>query len=102
MKPLYRSLLWTGFVAAGLAGGGAPASVQLESITHTVCGAGNVCNEVPVVLTNVSGQIQIHLNIDPGSKNVSTVQALIGDNVVAAQGFASSVAQASVAKASVA
>jgi hypothetical protein len=76
-----------------IVGAGTPANIQLQSVTFT-----NAGNEVPVVLTNVFGQIQIHLNVDPGTRNVSRVEALIGpvgqEIVVNSQGFSSAVAEA--------
>jgi hypothetical protein len=77
-----------------IVGAGTPANIQLQSVTFT----NTFGNEVPVVLTNVFGQIQIHLNVDPGTRNVSRVEALIGpvgqEVVVNSQGFSSAVAEA--------
>ncbi|MGE3617024.1 MAG: Ig-like domain-containing protein [Gemmatimonadales bacterium] len=63
-----------------------PATVQIQSVTFTN-GAGN---QVPVVLTNVFGQIEIGLNVEPGARNITRVDALIGGQVVATQTFSSS------------
>jgi hypothetical protein len=60
-----------------------PATVTIQSITF---GSLNT----PVVLTNVAGQIEISLNVDPGAApNISKVQAVIGNDVVAEQIFGS-------------
>jgi hypothetical protein len=58
-----------------------PASVTIEKITQ-----GGLSN--PVQLNNVSGQIEISLNVDPGAAaNISKVQAVMGGVVVAEQVF---------------
>lgn len=62
-----------------------PATVQIQSVTFTN-GAGQ---QIPVVLTSVAGQIEIALNIEPGSRNITRVDALIGGQVVATQTFTS-------------
>ncbi|MBX3146013.1 MAG: Ig-like domain-containing protein [Gemmatimonadales bacterium] len=62
-----------------------PASVQIQSVTATVGGIPNV----PVVLTNVFGQIEIALNVEPGARQITRVDALIGGRVVATQNFTS-------------
>lgn len=62
-----------------------PATVQIQSVTFTN-GAGN---QVPVVLTAVGGQIEIGLNVEPGDRNITRVDALIGGQVVATQTFTS-------------
>ena len=60
-----------------------PAQVFIASVTNTVGGV-----EVPVVLTNVGGQIQINTQINTGAQQISRVDALIGGVVVASQSFA--------------
>jgi len=64
----------------------APATVQIRSVTFVPSGGGG---SIPVVLTNVFGQIEIELNIEPGSRNLTRVDALIGGLVVASQAFTS-------------
>ncbi|MGE0554253.1 MAG: Ig-like domain-containing protein [Gemmatimonadales bacterium] len=67
-----------------------PATVEIQSVTFTN-GAGN---EVPVVLTNVFGQIQIQINVDNGDRQLDRIDALIGGVVVASQSFAQAAPQA--------
>ena len=67
-----------------------PATVQIQSVTFNSGG-----NVVPVNLVNVFGQIEIALNIETGSRNITRVDALIGGQVVASQTFASGSAAAS-------
>ncbi|MHB1329684.1 MAG: Ig-like domain-containing protein, partial [Gemmatimonadales bacterium] len=62
-----------------------PASVQIQSVTATIGGVPNV----PVVLTNVFGQIEVALNVEPGDRAITRVDALIGGRVVATQSFTS-------------
>ncbi|NNM07053.1 MAG: hypothetical protein HKO65_18315 [Gemmatimonadetes bacterium] len=57
-----------------------PAKLSIQSITT---GAG-----VPVVLTNVAGQIEITLNVTRGDRDLDHVDVLIDDVVVASQTFA--------------
>jgi hypothetical protein len=60
-----------------------PATVTIQSITFGTL-------NTPVILTNVFGQIEISLNVDPGAApNISKVQAVIGNDVVAEQIFGS-------------
>jgi len=66
-----------------------PASVQVQSVTFNSGG-----NVVPVNLVNVFGQIEISLNVEPGSRNITRVDALIGGQVVATQTFSSAAAEA--------
>ena len=61
-----------------------PASVQIQAVTFN-----NGTNNVPVNLVNVFGQIEISLNVDPGARNITRVDALIGGQVVASQSFTS-------------
>jgi hypothetical protein len=60
-----------------------PATVSIQSVTRSTG-----TSVVPVVLTNVFGQIEITLNVDNGSKTLTRVDALIGGTVVASQSFA--------------
>lgn len=62
-----------------------PATVSIQSVTFT----NSAGNQVPVVLTNVFGQIEIALNVDNGSKTLTRVDAVIGGQVVASQTFSS-------------
>lgn len=66
-----------------------PASVQVQSVTFN-----NGVNQVPVNLVNVFGQIEISLNVEPGARNITRVDALIGGQVVATQTFSSAAAEA--------
>ncbi len=59
-----------------------PASVQVQSVT-----TGGLTT--PVNLNNVNGQIEIALNVEPGSRAITRVDALIGGRVVATQTFSS-------------
>ncbi len=61
-----------------------PATVQIQAVTFN-----NGTNNVPVNLVNVFGQIEIALNVEPGSRNITRVDALIGGQVVASQAFSS-------------
>ncbi len=67
----------------------APASVQIQAVTFN-----NGTNNVPVNLTNVKAQIEIALNVEAGSRNITRVDALVGGQVVATQTFASASAAA--------
>jgi hypothetical protein len=59
----------------------APATVSIQSITQ-------YATNVPVDLTNVGGQIEITLNVDPGAApSITRAQALIDGVVVAEQCF---------------
>ena len=60
-----------------------PATVSIASVTRATAG-GTI---VPVTLTNVFGQIEIALNLENGSRQLSRVDALIGGVVVATQTF---------------
>jgi hypothetical protein len=67
----------------------APATVSIQSITQ-------FATNVPVDLTNVAGQIEITLNVDPGAApQVTKAQALIDGLVVAEQILAAPSAAAS-------
>ncbi|MFN0180645.1 MAG: Ig-like domain-containing protein [Gemmatimonadales bacterium] len=61
-----------------------PASVQIQAVTFN-----NGTTNVPVNLVNVFGQIEIALNVESGSRNITRVDALIGGQVVATQTFTS-------------
>jgi Big-like domain-containing protein len=61
----------------------APATISIKSITNTVIGTG----EVPVNINAVAGQINVALNLDAGTQNVSNVQVLIDGQVACQQGF---------------
>ena len=61
-----------------------PAQVFVNSVTFT----NGVGQEVPVVLTNVFGQVQVNIQINTGAQQVQRVDALIGGTVVASQVFA--------------
>jgi hypothetical protein len=61
----------------------APATISIKSITNTVIGTG----EVPVNINAVAGQINVTLNLDAGSQQVSNVQVLIDGQVACQQGF---------------
>lgn len=61
-----------------------PATVQVKSVTFNDGG-----NVVPVNLVDVHGQIEIELNVEPGARNITRVDALIGGQVVATQTFSS-------------
>ncbi|NOT08685.1 MAG: hypothetical protein HOP28_10830 [Gemmatimonadales bacterium] len=60
-----------------------PATVQIATVTHT----NSAGNEVSVPLTNVLGQIQIHLNVDKGGQTLERIEAVVGGQVVASQSF---------------
>ena len=79
-----------------------PASISIASITNTVCSVGGVCSEVPVVLNNVAGQIQVHLNLDAGNQIVSSVEVLVDNVVACSQAFSLSQWQAAQAAAAAA
>ena len=96
MSKLYRSLLWSGLIVAGVAACGddvtvtppappppppsTPATISIRSIT-----TGNL--NTPVLLNNVQGQIDVTLNLDAGTQTVSNVQVLIDGAVACQQGF---------------
>lgn len=66
-----------------------PATVSIQSITQGAL-------PVPVDLTNVGGQVEVTLNVDPGAApSVTKAQVLIGGIVVAEQTYASASANAS-------
>jgi hypothetical protein len=82
--------------------GATPASISIASITNTVCDVFGSCSEVPVVLTNVAGQIQVHLNLDAGGQIVSSVEVLIDGVVACSQAFSLTQWQAAQAAAAAA
>jgi len=95
----------TGSASVTVAGGsGAPATVTVSTINQTVCGFGG-CNSVPANLAAVAGQLDVTLNVDPGSANLIGVDLLLNcggaDTVVAttslASGAAAPVAEAATA-----
>jgi hypothetical protein len=63
------------------------ATVTIGQINQTVCTP--TCTSVPAVLTNVSNQLDVTLNVDQGSQKLSTVQLLMNcggaDTVVGSQ-----------------
>ena len=72
----------------------APATVSIQSITQ-------FATNLPVDLSNVGGQIEVTLNVDPGAApSVTKAQVLIGGLVVAEQILAAPSAQASPSLAS--
>lgn len=68
----------------------APATISIKSIT-------NFATNVPVNINNVVGQIDVTLNLDAGSQQVSSVEVLIDGVVACSQGF--SLIQAATARA---
>ena len=66
-----------------------PPTVSIANITNTVCGAGGAppCNDVPVNLAAVAGQINVSLNLERNNNPVTKVALLMGDVEVASQEF---------------
>lgn len=64
-----------------------PATVSINSITTTPGGA-------PAELTNIAGGVNVKLNMDRGGEQVTKVQLLVDNKVVAEQAFASGSAEA--------
>jgi hypothetical protein len=60
-----------------------PATISIQSVTAL----NQSGNEVPVQLTNASGQFQVHLNIDRGEQTLERIDAVIAGQVVASQSF---------------
>jgi hypothetical protein len=77
---------------------GAPATVSISSINTTRCDAFGGCTSVPANLGNVTGQIDVTLNVDPGTARLVGVDLVLNctgngnsgqDTVVATQTLAS-------------
>lgn len=73
-----------GAAAVTVAGVGTPvtATVTISSINSTTCGLGG-CNSVPANLGNVMGQLDVTLNVDPGSQKLAGVDLLMNCNAAA-------------------
>jgi len=79
-------------VTVGGGSPGGPAVISISSINQTTCGLGG-CNSVPANLGNVAGQVDVTLNVDPGSQRLLDVALLMNcggaDTVVAITTLAS-------------
>ncbi|HWJ14024.1 MAG TPA: Ig-like domain-containing protein, partial [Gemmatimonadaceae bacterium] len=47
------------------------ASLTVGQINQTVCVVGGACTSIPANLSNVAGQLDVTLNVDPGTQTVS-------------------------------
>ena len=69
------------------------ASVTIGQINQTTCVVGGGCASVPAQLGNVANQLDVTLNVDPGTEKVSEVDLLMNcggaDTLVGKQTFAS-------------
>lgn len=70
-----------------------PASVTLGQINQTVCDVFGGCTSVPATLNNVANQLDVTLNVDPGTQTLAGVDLIMNcggaDTVVASQNLAS-------------
>ncbi len=75
------------------------ATVTIGQINQTICVVGGGCNSVPATLTNVANQLDVTLNVDPGTQTLSEVDLVMNctnppnsgtDTVVARQALGSS------------
>ncbi|HTJ22567.1 MAG TPA: Ig-like domain-containing protein, partial [Gemmatimonadaceae bacterium] len=68
------------------------ASVTVGQINQTVCVPNGACTSVPAVLNNVHDQLDVTLNVDPGTQKISEVDLIMNcggaDTVVQKQTFA--------------
>ena len=69
------------------------ASLTVGQINQTVCVVGGACTSIPANLSNVAGQLDVTLNVDPGTQTVSGVDLIMNcggaDTVVATQNLGS-------------
>jgi large repetitive protein len=86
-------------VGGGNPNNGAPATVTISTINQTVCSTIGGCTSVPANLANVGGQIDVTLNVDPGTQRLVGVDLVLNctgpgnsgvDTVVATQNLSSS------------
>jgi len=77
---------------------GAPATVTISTINQTVCVVGGGCNSVPANLGNITGQIDVTLNVDAGGQKLAGVDLIMNcsgngnsgaDTVIATQNLTS-------------
>jgi Big-like domain-containing protein len=54
-----------------------PATVTIGQINQTVCTAANSCTSVPATLSNVANQLDVTLNVDPGTQTISEVDLVM-------------------------
>lgn len=79
---------------------GAQASVTISSVNQTTCSTNGVCSSVPANLSNVQGQLDVVLNVDPGSAKLSEVDLIMncgGADTIVQRQILTTGAQASVA-----
>ena len=66
-----------------------PASVTIGQINQTVCVVGGACTSLPANLSNVANQLDVTLNVDPGTQTLAGVDLIMNcggaDTVVATQ-----------------
>jgi hypothetical protein len=58
-------------------GTGALPTISISTVNQTVCVAGGACTSVPANLGSVAGQLDVTVNLDPGSQKVSAVQLIM-------------------------
>ncbi len=70
-----------------------PASVTIGQINQTVCVVGGACTSLPANLSNVQNQLDVTLNVDPGTQTLAGVDLIMNcggaDTVVATQNIGS-------------
>ena len=70
-----------------------PAAVTVGQINQTVCVVGGACTSIPANLSNVAGQLDVTLNVDPGTQTITGVDLIMNcggaDTVVATQNLGS-------------
>ncbi len=85
-------------VGGGQGGNGGQAVITISTVNTTNCAVGGICSSTPANLNNVTGQLDVTVNVDPGNQRLVGVDLLLncgaGDVVVASQTLASA-AQAS-------
>ena len=70
-----------------------PASVTIGQINQTVCVPNGACTSIPANLSNVANQLDVTLNVDPGTQTLAGVDLIMNcggaDTVVATQNIGS-------------
>lgn len=67
-----------GTTAVNVGGDGGQASVTIQSVNTTICGAAG-CNSVPAQVDNIQGQIDVTLNVEPEGRQISSVELIVFD-----------------------